>query len=265
MRRTRSLALIRITLLTAGLTAAGRASVHASQWVDQRTVDVFEVRSEFSLGDDTGRALLEEILRLREEIETILRLEAAPEPIEVNLFASRRSYQEFLKIRIPEGASRSALYVKGTDRGRVYVYRHPGFDVDLRHECTHAILHNALPFVPLWLDEGLAEYFEVPAPLRGRGHPHLRTIQQGLAVGWSPALSGLESRHELRDMSPGDYRDSWAWVHFLLYGPDLARQELSNFLYDIRIGNPPGQLSERLAVSLPGTQQALIRHFRSLK
>ena len=34
------------------------------------------------------------------------------------------------------------------------------FEADLRHECTHALLHAALPYVPLWLDEGLASLYE---------------------------------------------------------------------------------------------------------
>jgi hypothetical protein len=43
----------------------------------------------------------------------------------------------------------------------VFAYRGEDFETDLRHECTHALLNAALPVVPLWLDEGLAEYFEV--------------------------------------------------------------------------------------------------------
>lgn len=234
-------------------------------WVDQRTVDIFEIRSEFSLNNEAGQTLLTEFRRLRDDVETTLGLEASDDPIEVNLFASRRSYEEFLSVRIPEGASRVALFVKGVDRGRVYVYRHRGYEIDVRHECTHALLHNALPYVPLWLDEGLAEYFEVPASERATGNSHLASVRRAMFLRWNPSLTELESRSDLTEMSGRDYRDSWAWVHYLLHGPSESQQVLSNYLYDIRIGNPAGMLSERLAQNVPGVRSQMTRHFKTLK
>jgi hypothetical protein len=233
------------------------------EWVDERTVDIFHVRSEFDLSDAEGQALLAEMHDLREEIERLLRIEADSTSIEVNLFASRRSYQKFLAVRVPDGLSRAALFVKGADMGRVYVHQHRSFDTDVRHECTHAILHNSLPYVPLWLDEGLAEYFEVPAPLRSRANPHVKNVRWAAKLLWDPSLSRLEGKRDLASMSAEDYRDSWAWVHYLLHGPQESRQVLSNYLYDIRAGNPAGLLSERLAGNVPDFESDMTRHFQN--
>ena len=52
--------------------------------------------------------------------------------------------------------------MKGRGPGKVFAYKSKALPVDVRHEGTHGLLHAALPMVPLWLDEGLAEYFEVP-------------------------------------------------------------------------------------------------------
>ena len=241
--------------LVAGSAARG-------EWVDERTVDIFRVRSEFALSDDQGQRLLREMQQLREDVEQLLGLEASDEPIEVNLFASRRSYQQFLSVRVPEGVSRAALFVKGADMGRVYVHRHRDFATDVRHECTHAVLHNALPYVPLWLDEGLAEYFEVPRPLRANEHPHFNDVKWARMLRWKPSLQTLEGKRSLSDMDANDYRDSWAWVHFLLHGPVEARQVLSNYLYDVRMGNPAGNLSERLSAGVPGVNTRMVAHFK---
>ena len=46
-----------------------------------------------------------------------------------------------------DGTKRRALFVQGTDAGRVYAYRTRDLDTDVRHETTHALLHTALPFV----------------------------------------------------------------------------------------------------------------------
>lgn len=247
------------------LSAGPWSAAAGADWVDERTVDIFRLRSEFDLSDAEGEELLDEIRGLRPEIERLLQLEANSDPVEVNLFANRRSYQKFLAVRVPDGAGRAALYVKGTDMGRVYVYRHRGFATDVRHECTHAILHNALPYVPLWLDEGLAEYFEAPAPLRARSNAHLQGVRWATRLGSSLDLESLEANRDLSEMSAEDYRDSWAWVHFLLHGPLEARQVLSNYLYEIRAGSSAGPLSNQFERQLPGVQSMIVQHFRTWK
>ena len=117
--------------------------------------------------------------------------------------------------------------------------------------------------VPLWLDEGLAEYFEVAAEQRAAGNPHHEALKWNLRLGRAPRLSRLESRHDLSEMTAGDYRDAWAWVHFMLHGPPEARDELVRFLADIRASAAPGQLSARLENRLPGVEGRLIEHFRT--
>ena len=146
------------------------------------------------LSDAEGQALIAEIQQLREDVETLLGIEAETEAVEINLFSTRRSYQQFLSVRVPDGVGRAALFVKGSDMGRVYVHRRRDFITDVRHECTHAVLHNALPYVPLWLDEGLAEYFEVPAPLRASANPHLKSVRWASRLRWDPSLAKLEEQ-----------------------------------------------------------------------
>ena len=117
----------------------------------------------------------------------------------------------------------------------------------------------------MWLDEGFAEYFEVPAKRRSAGNPHLRSVRRVMLLRWRPSLAELEALDELDDMDASDYRDSWAWVHIMLHGPPGARQTLSNYLYDVWIGNPAGSLSQRLAAILPDPQRQLTQHFRDFQ
>ena len=80
----------------------------------------------------------------------------------------------------------------------VYAYRHDGSAVDLRHECTHALLHARLPMVPLWLDEGLAKYFEVPAEQRAFDHPYFGWLRWDMRLGMIRTVSDLEQRQRAR-------------------------------------------------------------------
>jgi hypothetical protein len=76
-------------------------------------------------------------------------------------------------------------------------------------------------------------------------------------------LARLETRRDVAEMSAGDYRDAWAWVHFMLHGPPEARTELVRFLDDVRAGAAPGNLSQRLEAHLPGVERRLAEHFRA--
>jgi hypothetical protein len=253
--------LTRLIAATAFIAAAW-ATVLAD-WVDQRRAGPFELRSEFALTDDQGRSLVREMELLKTDVERLLAINATDDPIQVNLFSGVRTYREHLAQRVPEGMNRPALFVKGADMSRVYVYRRQGYATDVRHECTHAVLHNALPFVPLWLDEGFAEYFETPAAERSSGSPYLSSLKRAIVFRWKPNLQRLEVLEELSDMHDEEYRESWAWVHFMLHGPQNVRQVLSDYLYDIEQGDAGKPLSVRLAVVAPDYNQQLIRHLKT--
>ena len=136
------------------------------------------------------------------------------------------------------------------------------FEVDVRHESTHAVLHATLTDVPLWLDEGLAEYFEMPRDKRSDGNPHLESIKRLLRQGEMPKLDDLESLRDLSEMKREQYRDAWAWVHFCLHGSREAYTELVHYLDDLEAGTDPGKFSDRLRRRIPDLDRQLLQHFR---
>jgi len=108
------------------------------------------------------------------------------------------------------------------------------------------LLHAALPMVPLWLDEGLATYFEVAPGDRFRGHRARRGAIWDMRLGRMEGLGDLEKVSSVASFTAGDYRASWAWVHFMIHGPPEARDTLIAYLADIRARQPPGSLHVRL-------------------
>lgn len=236
-----------------------------SQWVDSTSTGIFQIRSEYSLSDGDSQNIVEQIEQLQTDVQQMLNLEPTRQPVEISLFRSKSSYQSHLSRRVPEGVNRPALFVQGTDMGRVYVYKRWGFDADLRHESTHAVLHNALPYVPMWLDEGLAEYFEVVASKRSSGNPHLTSLRRSIFFGWRPNLAKLEAAEDLSDMGASEYREAWAWAHFMLHGPPEVRQVLADYLYDIQSGESAGLLKTRLDEALPHADVRMLEHIRTWK
>ena len=235
----------------------------AENWIDFCQVAPFDCRSEFYLDD--CQVILDELKRLKSDVEKTLELRGDDSPIQLNFFKNRRSYRRYLFQRIPEAVNRRALFVEGPDAGQIFVYRSSHFQTDLRHEAAHAVLHAALPYLPLWLDEGLAEYFEVPASDRANGHPHLRSLRWAIRFGRRPQLEALDKKQDHSDMTRNDYRDAWACVHFLLHHSEQTKQVLIEYLNDINRGAPPGEFSKRLLDRIPEMNALQLEHFKNWK
>lgn len=234
--------------------------VAAQPWIDHQSYGPFQCHATFPMGD--LNALFQELSALEMELQRTLAVPPAAQTVDVFLLENKQSHEQFLRQSFPQVPYRRALYVQRGGRGSVYAYRHSEVAIDLRHECTHALLHTNLAMVPLWLDEGLAEYFEMPASMRAFDHPHFKKLRWNLRFGIIPDIESLESFQDLSEMGGAEYRYSWAWVHFMLHGPLPVHRALVHYLADIRRGNPPGTLSERLHCTTPNLKQQLVMHFK---
>jgi hypothetical protein len=235
----------------------------AQEWGEPRTLGPFVVRADFPLREI--EPLLAQLSQLQTDLVETLPIPPPNEWIELYLFHDRASYGQFLARYFPRLAYRRAMYVKDQGPGMVLAQRTRDFEIDLRHECTHALLHAALAEVPLWLDEGLAVYFEVAAEKRAFDSPQMSRIRWSLFWGNTPPLDSLETKRDVSEMGRGEYRDSWAWVHFMLHGPPEARQVLVEYLADLHTANPGEPLSRRLRRRLPMAEASLAAHFKSWK
>ena len=115
--------------------------------------------------------------------------------------------------------------------------------------------------VPLWLDEGLAEYFEVPRKSRITENPHHSKMRPKFFWMKAPSLRRLESIASLDQMGAREYREAWAWAHFMLHGPDYANEVLLAFLKSIQNGQVPVPISQQLASSA-NLDATFAHHFR---
>ena len=256
--RPRRLALFALLLV---LLPRSAGSQDASGWPYQYQAGPFLCHADFPLQD--YRPVLARMAQLQQDLVTTLHIRPAPENIYLFWFQKRATYQNYVGYYFPQVPERRALFIKARGPGMVFAYRHSEFEIDVMHESTHALLHAALPLVPLWLDEGLAEYFEVPPEQRVYGHPHLNAIKWRVQLGGVPDVERLESLGDLDGMGRSEYRDAWAWVHFMLHGPPEAREELLGYLADIQAHAPPGQLSRRLRQRMPNVESRFAEHFQT--
>ena len=162
----------------------------AEKWPTERTAGPVLCHADFSL--DAHKKLLAEIESLQQDVATILGTQEPRETMHLFLFEKPETYETYMKRYFPRVPARRALYIKGRGPGMVFAHQGTDFEIDVRHESTHALLHASFETVPLWLDEGIAEYFEVPRDKRASENPHLATIRALLRQGSSPRLEALE-------------------------------------------------------------------------
>ncbi len=225
--------------------------------------DQLVVHSDFLLPE--RHRLFDQLSAQRHTMGQKLGLTPTDEPIHVFLFDQDKAYYDFLAGQFPDFPARRALFVE-TDT-QLAVYAHWGDHVaeDLRHEVAHGYLHATVPNLPLWLDEGLAEYFEVQRGQQGRNGPHVELLNRLLqSSSWQPDLARLEGLQSASAMTQQDYAESWAWVHFLLETSDERREMLSQYLADLRENGSAETLSIRLAKRLTRAELTWVEHVEGL-
>lgn len=251
-----------LTGLTAlSLSSAARCTfADVAAWPHERKAGVFNCHADFALQGYTE--LFDELARLQDDLAATLEVAGPREEIHLFLFDRRATYLAYLQQYFPKVPARKALYIKGRGPGMVFAFRSAELEVDVRHEGTHAVLHAIVGNLPLWLDEGLAEYFEVPASERLAKNPYASTVRWNVRLGYVPDLSRLERMRDLGEMGRDEYRDAWAWVHYILHGGDEARGALQGYLRQLASGDDAGELSEHLRRKVSDPDAAYIEHFR---
>ena len=91
-----------------------------------------------------------------------------------------------------------------------------------------------------------------------RQYIHRALLRQGT----SPRLEALEGISDLKDMGRDEYRDAWAWVHFMIHGPREAHAELISYLKECQDGGEPEKLAARLRRRVPDLERRMTEHFK---
>jgi|SRR5262245_27317300 len=223
--------------------------------------------SDFELQRDLP--LFTELAGLRDQVYKELQLPSAETPVYVYLFEDRERYETYMLARYPELPRRRAFFIAqpramGGEDLLVFTYWGDRVRQDLRHELTHALLHSVLKDVPIWLDEGLAEYFELQPDRKGVNEAHLTQIRRP-SEAFRPDLARLERLGQVQQMTPAEYREAWAWVHLMLRGRPEAKPMLLAYLQQLRTTDKPGALRPKIVHVLSDPEEALVRDVAGLE
>ena len=262
-------------------------NAQTQEWVSTRVYGPFACWAEFDLtpADET----LKELSRISEVLKERLDLPGSQEWIELYVFADEVQWRAFLEREYPNIPYRRALFLKKQNQHvQFFLYFSESFVRDLRRGGMHAFLRAVFPEVPIWLDEGLAEYFEVGVsdpekphrlfsdglfhrtetiPKEVRASEWFPPIRERAERGELPPLSELESLRDMSEMTAERYAESWAWVTFLLHGPEPVRKILPAYISELHKRKtlpifPFHPISRRLEKVYPDPTAELTQFFK---
>jgi hypothetical protein len=227
--------------------------------------DYYVVYHDFDL--DPNDPLFNLLDPLPEQVFAELKLPPSTTMVQVYLFDTKERYEQYMQKRWPGYPRRRAYFISqlrpgGADELNIYTYMGDYTSTDLRHELTHALLRGALKDVPIWLDEGLAGYFELLPEQQGVNPQHLETL---LRSPFRPSLARLETLKEVAEMGKPEYQEAWAWIHLMLRSGPAAKKVLHQYLEALRTDPNPGPLLPRLREAVPDPDQALVDHLATVE
>ncbi len=167
-----------------------------------------------------------------------------------------------------------------TDGNRFFelvTYQHNSLWRVLAHEGFHQFIYYELgPGTPIWLNEGLAQYFETSYVLRGRlvtgdiQKQMLQHVQNLIRAGRAPSIADL-----IRLDKPAFYADSqrcyptaWALAYFLLHRDNTryADSDMKRYFQDIKLGKDPvASFANRFGRDAKALQAEFDRYVLNLK
>jgi tetratricopeptide (TPR) repeat protein len=231
--------------------AAGALPSPRDSWIEIRTASV-TIYSNAS--EQKSRAVGADLERLRDALAQIapeVSL-ASPVPTYVFLFRNAASFRPYQKTYNGAPVAAGGYFLSRPLANYVAV------DIDqqgeeraiLYHEYIHHVMGNNYASLPLWLHEGLAEYYSTFKVGRDEvriGQPipeHVAWLRQHNLIPLATLFKVDERSPEYNEASRrgGFYAESWALAHYLISGnPDRHRQAVE-YLRLAQSGASPDRL-----------------------
>ena len=195
-------------------------------------------------------------------------------PTTVILFRDDASFQPFKPLYQGRPANVAGYFQAGDDVNYIAI----SLDASERdpfstafHEYIHVHVNQNIPGAPLWLNEGLAEFYGSLQFSSGEavlGTPlthYIRYLRQQELLPLNTLFSiGTNSEHYNESDKTGIfYGQSWALVHYLMLGDHGRQDRFKRFLQQITRGDSSAKaIEDAYGVTLPALEQELHAYLR---
>lgn len=233
--------------------------------------------SEFSLSDQAMIRVERGLAEIHHTYRNTFRLDVRGlAEVNLHLLADKKSFDRWLEQRRPGTPSRpyAGVYLPGENEVAVWAYG-PEEEIvaTILHESSHVIMFQMAPRAPVWIQEGMAQYFSTIRPTDD-GHLKITPLPQAQALirTWREEKRLISLRDYL-GISESDWRKlahqqnaipytlAWALVYFMMSEP-VGQQTLRRILHDLeKSGQWPTieSLDMRYPGGLPQLEYAFFR------
>ncbi len=175
---------------------------------------------------------------------------SSPVPTRIVAFRDAESFADYKTVADRDGLKILGQFLAHRDGNFIALNADPGLVGSLatiQHEYVHELVQHNLPRVPLWFNEGLAEYYS-PFVFEGEvavvGRPvgrHLRWLRGNPRFSLAEVLGATrESAAEHGAEAAGQlYAVSWLLVHYLLSGDADRLDAAAELLFLLDSGEEP--------------------------
>ena len=198
----------------------------------------------------------------------------APVPTTVIVFRDDASFTPFKPLYQGRPANIAGYFQPGDDVNYISMSLDPrerdSYSVAF-HEYVHLHLRDNVPGVPVWLNEGLAEFYGslqfsngeavlgVPLP-----YLHLLRTQELLPLTTLLRIDTSSPHYNEQDKSGIFYGESWALVHYLMLGGPGRQEQFKRFLQQVGRGEDVAKsLQESFGMSLDALEKELKAYVRA--
>jgi len=164
----------------------------------------------------------------------------SPLPTQVYLFDSSEGFAEYSL-----GETNVGWFVNSRQANFIAIDTSSAVGTEVAyHEYVHFVVENSTPAIPLWLNEGLAEFYsnvrlagetlEVGRPLER----HVQFLRRNRPISFEELFAVTRDSQEYTEQRRRGvfYAQSWAFVHYLLVGQHEFNVEVDDFLDRLREG-----------------------------
>lgn len=223
-------------------------------WIELRTAN-FTLFS--NAGEKTVQRVGEDLERLRDALSQLvpgLSL-SSPSPTYIFVFKNAETFRPYQRTYNGKSVEAGGYFLSRQLANYVAVNtdQHGDERLIIYHEYLHYLLRNNYASLPLWLHEGLAEYystFEVGKEEARIGLPipeHIAWLRKNPLIPLATVFAVNEHSEEYNEgeRRGGFYAESWALVHYLISGSNERRLQAVESLRLATAGTPPDQIFKR--------------------
>ena len=211
-----------------------------------------------------GHKILNSAASLQDSVCLDLKIAPPKDLIFVYIFGEKGSFDHYLQRKYPNLPPRRAFFMAQRRPGThdedliVLTWWSDKLEQDLRHELTHALIHTAIPDIPLWLDEGLAEYYELQTIFDTSEERRIQALSD-FKSGNRPNIHRLEQLLDIHQMGREEYREAWCWTRWILIGSSEARAVFMSYLCDLKKGKKYF-LADRILSAVPDFKEKMVQY-----